>query len=233
MQKKFQHVSELAWLLGIVLCGLGVCLSVKSDFGVSMVVAPAYVTYLKLSEIFPWFTLGMAEYSVQGLLIIVISLVLRRFKLKYLLCFFTAVIHGMGVDIWSAVLEPVVCQSLAERTVCCALGAVVTAIAISLMLRTYLPQEVYELVVKEISDKYSFSVNRVKWIYDISSLIVAIALMLLLFGKFSFDIIGVGTLVLTFVNTPLIALAGKIFDKFFNFTPAFSDFYQKFDKVMN
>ncbi len=198
-----------------------------------MVVAPAYITYLKLSEIFPWFTLGMAEYTVQGLLIAVLSIVLRRFKLKYLLCFLTAVFHGIIVDIWTAILKPIVCQTVLQRSVCCALGAVITACAIALMLRTYLPQEVYELVVKEISDKFGFSVNTVKWIYDFSSLSIGIILMLTLFSKFSFDMIGIGTLILTFLNTPLIAIAGKIFDKLFDFTPAFSKFFSGFDRVMN
>lgn len=233
MKNKITRVSEAAWLVGIILCGLGVSLSVKSDLGVSMVIAPAYIIYLKLSEFIPWLTLGMAEYSMQGILIIVTSLVLRRFKLKYLLCFFTAVIHGVVVDIWGRILSPIVCETVLQRSVCCLLGAVVTATAISLMLRTYLPQEVYELVVKEISDKFGFSVNRVKWIYDISSLAIGIILMLSLFYKFSFDMIGVGTLFLTVFNTPLITLAGKLFDKAFSFTPAFPKFFEKFDKIMN
>ena len=93
MKNKIPHVSEVAWLVGVVLCGLGVTLSVKSDFGVSMVIAPAYIVYLKLSEFIDWFTLGMAEYFMQGLIVVVLSFVFRRFKLKYLLCFFTAVIH--------------------------------------------------------------------------------------------------------------------------------------------
>lgn len=233
MKNKIPNVAEAAWLLGIILCGLGVCLSVKSDFGVSMVIAPAYIIYLKLSEFIPWFTLGMAEYSVQGILIVVLSVALRRFKFKYLLCFLTSVIHGAVVDIWSAILEPIVCETVFQRSLCCAAGAVITSFAIALMLRTYLPQEVYELVVKEISDKFGFSVNRVKWIYDASSLLVAVILMFSMFGRFSFDMIGIGTLVLTFFNTPLITLAGRLLDKFFNFTPAFSGFFKKFDRVMN
>lgn len=233
MKNKIPHTAEAAWLLGIIMCSLGVCFSVKSDFGVSMVIAPAYIAYLKLSEIIPWFTLGMAEYSMQGILIVLLSIVVGRFKLKYLLCFLTAVLHGVFVDVWSVILEPLVCETIFQRCIFCAAGAIVTGAAIALMLRTYLPQEVYELAVKEISEKFSASVNKVKWIYDISSLVFAILLMLLLFNKFSFDMIGIGTLILTVVNTPIITLFGKLLDKFFDFTPAFSGFFQKFDKVMN
>ena len=233
MKNKISHTAEAAWILGIIMCSLGVCFSVKSDFGVSMVIAPAYIAYLKLSEIIPWFTLGMAEYSMQGILIVLLSIVVGRFKLKYLLCFLTAVLHGVFVDVWSVILEPLVCETIFQRCIFCAAGAIVSGAAIALMLRTYLPQEVYELAVKEISEKFSASVNKVKWIYDISSLVLAVLLMLLLFHRFSFDMIGIGTLILTVVNTPIITLFGKLLDKFFNFTPAFSGFFQKFDKVMN
>lgn len=231
MKNKITRVGEIAWLVGIVFCGLGVSLTVKSNLGVSMVLAPAYITYLKLSEFLPWFSLGMAEYAMQGILIVILSFMLRRFKLKYLLCFVTAVLHGFGVDLWGTILEPIVCRTVIERIVCLALGTVVTSFAIALMLRTYLPQEVHELFVKEVSDKFKKSVNRVKWIYDFAFLSMGILLMLLFFGKFSFEMIGVGTLVTTFLNTPIIAMWGKLLDKFFSFTPISTKFFDKFEKI--
>ena len=231
--KKIQHFGEIAWLIGVVLCSLGVSLSAKSGLGVSMVIAPAYVLHLRFSQVFPWFTLGMAEYTFQGLLIIATALVIRRFKLKYLLCFFTAVIHGFAVDMWRSLIGSGIAQTVIEKGVYCALGTVVTAFAISLMLRTYLPQEVFELVVKEVSDKYSFSMNKVKWVYDISSLVLGIVLMLALFKTFSLEIIGIGTLILTVINAPLIAFFGKILDKMISFDPALKLFNSKFEKIMD
>jgi phosphatidylglycerophosphate synthase len=86
------------------------------------------------------------------------------------------------------------------------------------------------LVVKELSDRYGWAMGRVKWIYDMSSLVVAILLMLLLFGEFSFSMIGAGTLLLTLVNTPLITGFGKLLDRFFVFTPFFPRFHGFFQK---
>ena len=231
--KKIQNCGEIAWLCGIVLCSLGVCLSTRSGLGVSMIVAPAYNIYLKVSKYLPWFTLGMSQYMFQGLLIIVTTLCVRHFKLKYLLCFLTAVIHGLAVDGWRLVIGSRVAETLPMQIFFCATGAVATALAISLMLRTYLPQEVYELFVKEVADKYSFSINKTKWVFDISALALGIVLMLVLFKEFSTQIIGVGTIVLTFLNTPLITLFGRIFDKYVSFEPALKKFYNVFEKIMD
>ena len=53
--KKTLH-SETAYLLGILALTFGTALMEKADFGVSMVVAPAYLVYLKVSEFLPSFT---------------------------------------------------------------------------------------------------------------------------------------------------------------------------------
>lgn len=233
MQKIKNNMAEVAWVLGILFCSLGVCFSAKSGLGVSMVVAPAYVLYQKISQYFSWFTFGMSEYCLQGILVAMLSVVLRRFKWKYVLSFLVAVIHGSLVDLWNNVFSFVECDLLFERWAFCILGGVVTSFAISLMLRTYLPQEAYEVVVKEISDKYNFSFNKVKWIYDISSLVFSIILMLLLFGEFSFEMIGAGTLFLTVFNAPMITLYGKFNDKFFTFSPISPNFHKKFNRLFN
>ena len=233
MNKKIGSVSEIAWIVGIILCPLGVSLSARSGLGVSMVVAPAFVLYNKLSEYFSFFTFGMAEYLIQAVLIIALCIVLKRFKLKFLLSFVTAFLCGTLIDFWGSIVgkEPV--TVLWQQGFFALLGAVITAFAIALLLRTYLPQEVFEVVVKEISEKYNFKMNKVKFFYDYSSLAISIILMLLLFGKFSFNMIGIGTLLVTLINTPLIAFFGRIFDKYFVFSSAFPQFYKTFQKVLN
>lgn len=220
MIKRVAKTGELAYMLGIILCALGVCFSAKSGFGVSMVVAPAYVLHCKLSPLFPFITFGVAEYLLQGTLIVLLCLAVRRVRFKYLLSFGTAVLYGVVLDGWRLLFGEAVYTELWHRCLSCAFGAIVTAFAIALLLRTYLPQQGYELVVKELSERYGRTLGKVKWIYDISSLVLAVCMMLLFFGKFSFEMIGVGTLLLTVINTPLITLCGKILDRYFKFTPA-------------
>ena len=83
MNEKKGKLAEAAYVLGMILCPLGVCLSAKSGFGVSMVVAPAYVLFQKVSQTISWFTFGKSEYIFQGLLLILLAIVLRKFKWKY------------------------------------------------------------------------------------------------------------------------------------------------------
>ncbi len=68
--KKTMLYTELAYVLGMVGLSLSVALMTRADFGVSMVVAPAYLLYLKLNPVLPFFTFGMAEYTLQAALLL-------------------------------------------------------------------------------------------------------------------------------------------------------------------
>lgn len=70
--------TELAYVFGIVFVALGVVLMEKADFGVSMVVAPAYLLYRWLSPVWSFVTFGMAEYCLQAVLLLVMCLLLRH-----------------------------------------------------------------------------------------------------------------------------------------------------------
>ena len=76
------------------------------------------------------------------------------------------------------------------------------------------------------------SIGRVKWIFDLSLLGVSLILAFTLFGDAasfdwstvgyqSFHSIGLGTLVTTAINAPIITLAGKLLDRIFDPTPLF------------
>ena len=231
LKKPLKKFSEAAYILGTILCALGVCLSAKSGLGVSTVVAPAVVLSAYLEPIAPFFTFGNTEYIVQGLVLILLAICMRRVTISYPLAFVTAVIYGVTLDLWRLVFGTAPADELGWKIFYMIVGALITEIAIALILRSYLPQQAYDFAVKEISVVKKINMNKVKWIYDISSLIVAIILMLILFGKFDFSLIGVGTLILAVVNAPMIGLFGKLFDKFIDFSPLFKKFAKKIFKV--
>ena len=226
-----RRFGEAAYILGTVLCALGVCLSAKSGLGVSTVVAPAYVLSSFLEPIAPFFTFGNTEYIVQGIILILLAVFVRRVTLSYPLSFVTAIIYGVTLDLWRLVFGTETVDALYLKIILMVTGALLTEIAIALILRSYLPQQAYDFSVKEISVVKKFDMNKVKWIYDVSSLAVAIVLMLILFGRFDFSLIGPGTLVLAAVNAPMIGLFGKIFDRLIDFSPLFPRFASKVFKV--
>ena len=72
--KPITRASLTAYILGILILPLGVAFMEKADFGVSMIVAPAYVLYRFLSNWLSFFTFGMAEYLVQAILLVFLLL---------------------------------------------------------------------------------------------------------------------------------------------------------------
>ena len=89
---KIKKSSELLWLLGIVFVALGVAICSKADLGVSMIAAPAFVLYEALAPLLSFLSVGMTEYVIQGVLLVGLCLVIRRFDWRFLLAFAVAVI---------------------------------------------------------------------------------------------------------------------------------------------
>ena len=200
---------------------------------VSTVVSPAFVLSSYLSQIHPFFSFGNVEYIVQAVVLVLLAIYARRVTLSYPLSFVTALLYGLLLNLWQLILGTSVPDSWGWRIFYMVIGALVTEIAIAFCLRSYLPQQGYDFAVKEISVVKKFDLNKVKWIYDISSLIVAIILMLALYQRFDFSLIGIGTLILAAVNAPMIAIFGKLFDRFIDFSPIFPKFANKVFKYKN
>lgn len=219
--KKIGKMNEVAWVLGIVLCALGVCLCTKADFGLSMVAAPPYILHLKMSTYFSWWTQGTSEYIWQGFLLLLMCIILRRFKGKYLLCFATAVLSGLVLDGWFWVFGGNgAYESLQMRIISFVLGELIITLAIAFCFKTSMPLQIYELFVIQVAEKRNVPVHRVKPIFDIVMLVISVALAFLLTG--GFNGIGIGTVVIAFVNAPLIRLFTKLIDTAFTFEPRFA-----------
>ncbi len=216
--KKIPRFAEAAWVCGIVFCALGVALTIKADFGVSMIAAPPYIIYMKIVEYFPSFTLGTAEYCFQGALLLIMMAVVHRVRLKYFLCFATAVIYGKVLDLMLWLLgggDPF--ESMPARIAAFVAGGVITALAIAFFFRTYLPLQIYELFVTESAAVFKKPNEKVKYIFDGACLVISVTLTLVLFR--GIEGIGIGTIVLTLANAPIIALCGKLLDKCIEFSP--------------
>lgn len=219
--KKLGRMNEIAWVAGIVLCALGVCLITKADFGLSMIAAPAYILHTGFIKIFPWYTQGTSEYIFQGVLLILLCIAVRRFRFRYLLSFVTAVLFGLTLDGWFFVFGGnAVYAGLAVRIFAFFMGSLSTGFAIAFFFRTRLPLQIYELVVTELSDRYGWKNTTVKQIYDAVSLLLSVLLAVLV--NRSMTGIGIGTVILTVVNAPLIALSGKLLDRIFVFDSLFA-----------
>ena len=166
--------SELAYFIGIFVLALGTALMEKADFGISMVVAPAYLMHLKVSEYVPFFSFGMSEYVFQAVLLILLSLVMHKFKKSYLLSFATAFLYGTVLDIAINFVALFPYAGIVWQVIFYIAGLITCATGVALLLHTYFPPEAYELVVKELSQKFDITVGKTKTIYDCCSCVFAI-----------------------------------------------------------
>ncbi len=215
MKRSFS--SELAYLLGLLTLALGAASMERANFGMSMIVAPAYVLYRKLSLLLPFFTFGMAEYTVQAVLLAVMLLLLRKFRVSFLFSFATAVVYGLLLDgaMWLAAFLPM--EHIVSRAAGYVIGMLLSSFGVSLMFHTYIAPEVYELFVKELSAKHRISIYKFKTGYDIVSCLIAIILSFLFFGFGTFIGVRLGTILCALVNGSIIGFFGRLLDALFEF----------------
>lgn len=215
--KKKVFCTEISYILGLVIMAFAAAFTEKADFGMSMVVAPAYILHLKISRILPWFSFGVAEYFFQGVLIILTVLIMRKFKLSYLFSFVTAVLYGTLLDIAMSIIAPLPDGDFAIRVLWYITGTVFCSLAVSLFFHTYLAPEAYELIVKELSSKYNLNINKVKTAYDCFSTLLGIVLSFAFFGFGVFEGVKLGTIVCALINGFLIGRFSKLLEKHFVF----------------
>ena len=228
-RKKITINSEATYLVAILLLSLSVAMLTSADFGISMIVAPAYLLSLKID----FLTFGQAEYVVQGILFVILCLVIRKFRPIYLTSFLTCLIYGLVLDLWRMIpffntsVTPPESIELWARILLFIGGFILTGFSVALFFKTYFYPQVYDFSVKCVTARYHFKMFIVKTSVDFSMLGIALIMTSCFFGKLVG--IGWGTLVMAVLNGTIIDLFSKLLDHFFEFKPAFSRFASFFD----
>lgn len=212
MKKTFY--SEISYILAQLILPLGAAMLKKANFGISMVIAPAFI----ISQKFDFMSFGMAEYLFQALLLVIFCIIVRKVRVKYLFSFVTAFIYGNVLDLWLFLLSFGEPFPIAVRVLLFIIGDLFTVAGVVLFFKSYIPPEVYELFVRGISEKYGFNMGKVKWIYDLTSLALSVGLSFLFFGELRE--VWFGTLIIAVINGPIISALGKFLDRRFDFKPA-------------
>ena len=228
--KKFEVKSEFAYIISIVVLAFSVAIMSAVDFGVSMIVAPAYILSLK----FDFLTFGQCEYIVQALLFIVFCILVKKIKPQFFFSFITCIIYGAVLDFFRAVI-PILNPSIYPpgsfniilRVVFFIVAELLTAFAVALCFKTYLYPQVNDFIVKGLSTRFNLDRNKFKRIYDFMCLSISVLISLILFKNIKG--IGIGTIVLTLINGVLIGFFDKILSKLFEFNPMFKNFAKGFD----
>lgn len=222
MKNKIKLYEEFVYIIAIILLSLGVAMTAASNFGVSMIVAPAYIISLK----FNFLTFGQAGYVVQAVLFIIYLIIARKVKPSYLFFIVTCVLYGFMLDLWRSIIPILNPHIVAPgdfhmwiRVLLYIVGAVMSSFSVALFFRVYLYPQVYDFFVKKVSEKFKTPVVKFKLGYDIVSLFSAYVLCLLFFDR----VIGIGwgTFIMAISSGYITGIFLKILDRYFNFKPKF------------
>lgn len=228
MRRKIKISSEVTYLSAIVLLSLAVAILSTADFGISMIVAPAYLLSLKAG----FLSFGQAEYVVQAIVFILLCIVLKRFRFVYFFSFGTCLIYGFVLDLWRKIpfLNPATTppgsMNLPLRIAMFVIGMILTSFSVALFFKTYIFPQVYDFFVKVVSCKYGIKLSRLKTIVDLSCLTASVIMTFAFFSEIRG--IGWGTLIMALLNGTVIGFFSKLLDKAFDFQPTFARFAAMF-----
>ena len=223
--KRLRIYSEIPYFLSLLSMSLAVAMATCANFGVSMIVAPAYIISMKLN-----ITFGQAEYIVQAILFIIFCLVMKKFRFSYLFSFITGLLYGALLDLWMWIIPhfnpnitPPGSLPLWLNIIYYSISIILTALAVALAFKTYIYPQIYDFFVKGITDKYrKIKRNIFKILFDFSFLLLALLLTLLFFQGIKG--IGIGTVICAFLNGLIITFFDKMLDKIFVFKPLINKF---------
>lgn len=214
--KKVRLCDEIVYILGAVVLSLATAMLSAADFGLSVIVSPAYLVSLKV----PFLTFGQAEYVVQGILFCIFCAAVKQVRLLYFGAFLSGVIYGLILDLWRFLIphfNPDVWAPgtlpVGIRAVYFVIGFFINAFGATLYFKNRYYPQVYEFFVKGICEKYHKNLAGFKLRFDLAFLLITVALSLVMFHRFV--AIGVGTLIMACCNGPLIGAYGRWFDRHF------------------
>ena len=215
METKENHLrtlrGELILVLAVCINSLGVVLMLYSGAGISAISSVPFA----FSEVFPKLTLGTWTYLFQGLLVLSLMVMRRRFVPPYLFSFVVGFVFGELLDVhelWIGVLP----TALPWRILYFVVSYMLICIGIALSNRCGLPIVPTDLFPRELSDITGIGYPKIKIGFDVICLAVTAGMTFFCLGHL--DGLGIGTIVAAFTMGKGVGICGNWMDKRFQFT---------------
>lgn len=205
---------EAALILAIIINSMGVLLMLQSGSGISAISSVPYA----FSEVFPKLSLGTWTYIFQGLLVITLMVLKKRFVPSYLFSFVAGFLFGEMMDVnelWITKLP----LSIPLRIFYFVLSYIIICFGIALSNRCKLPIIPTDLFPRDLSEIINKPYARVKIAFDVTCLFVTACLTYFALGKILG--LGVGTVVAAFTMGKGVVIAGSLIDKRVTFVSVF------------
>ncbi|HIU41656.1 MAG TPA: hypothetical protein IAD19_03800 [Candidatus Egerieicola faecale] len=197
---------ELALLAAVIINSFAVVLMLYSGAGISAISSVPYA----FSDVFPQLSLGTWTYLFQGLLILSLMILRKRFVVEYLFSFVVGFVFSELMDLhelWISILP----TGLGWQIFYFLLSYFLIAVGIALSNRCDLPIIPTDLFPRELSDILEIGYPKVKIAFDVICLAVTAGLTFFCLGHL--DGLGMGTILAAFTTGKAVGLVGEYLDK--------------------
>lgn len=197
---------EAALLLVVVINSLGVVLMLYSGSGISAISSVPYA----FSQVFPQLTLGTWTYLFQGLLVLSLMVMRRRFVPSYLFSFVVGFVFGEFLDLhelWVGLLPNTGLWPVVHFVV----SYLLIAFGIALSNRCGLPIIPTDLFPRELSQITGVAYPRIKIPFDVICLAVTAVMTVVFLGHLQG--LGIGTVLAALTMGKAIGIMGAWLDR--------------------
>lgn len=201
---------EVALLVAVIINSFGVVLMLYSGSGISAISSVPFA----FSEVLPRLSLGTWTYIFQGLLVLILMLLQKRFVPQYLFSFVVGFVFGKLLDaneLWINILP----STLWLRILYFVISYLLISFGIALSNRCCLPIIPTDLFPRELSKITGISYSKIKISFDVICLAVTAAMT----GIFlhHIDGLGIGTVLAAFTMGKAVGLMGDYLDRHVQF----------------
>lgn len=194
----------------MIINSFGVVLMLYSGAGISAISSVPFA----FSEVLPVLSLGTWTYIFQGLLVLSLMIMRKRFVPSYLFSFVVGFVFGKLLDVhelWINILP----NNITMRIVYFILSYIILCFGIAISNRCLLPITPTDLFPRELADITKVSYSKIKIGFDVSCLAVTAGLTFFFLGHL--DGLGIGTIVAAFTMGKGVSIAGNLIDRKFGF----------------
>lgn len=221
---------QIMLLVSLFFLALGVAVCIRSSLGSSVISSAPYAfTLAGENGLTPSLSLGMYTNILNVLLVIGQIIVLRRaFQPVQLLQLFIGVVFGVLIDASMILTEYLTTSDILIQLVEMVAGSSVMALGVAMEIRCASITMPGEGLPAALSKQTGRPFANMKICVDIALVLTAIVSMLLFFGEWQWNIVGVGTLfaavycglAVKFINRHL-----SWFDRMLGYQPGFRRYF--------
>ena len=201
---------EAALVLAVIVNTFGVVLMLYSESGISAISSVPF----SLSLVFPQLTLGTWTYLFQGVLVLSLLLMRKRFVPQYLFSFVVGFVFGELLDVhelWIHILP----STFGWCVIYFIASYLLISLGIALSNRCCLPIVPTDLFPRELSQITGIAYPKIKIAFDVICLAITAGMTTAFLGHL--EGLGIGTVLAAFTMGKAIGFIGNKLDRHFRF----------------